>query len=264
MRFNTRAAFIQATAALLAIATMHVSFSAAATFSDSSAGYSITLPDGWKDTVLSPKSRVFSDPANVYRAIVGVIRYDYDTALFDSERDWCMAMSAAYAISVESNPFFGFIYNSDSTTHEGSFATYANAEYGMPIRSESIKWTARNRRGYELYVYTDTLDMYLHYALYKSLLESVHIFTPTASMGSMSARRPISMLRSGALRLPVNGNPPKTIPGFQGKIVFVNCAGRRTGSVAYSDGICTGIPSHKATGNTPIRMLFGIVPAQDK
>jgi hypothetical protein len=263
MRFDTRAAFIQATAALFAIMTMCVSFSAAATFSDSFAGYSITLPEGWKDTSLSPKSRVFRDPANVYRAIVGVIRYDYDTALFDSERDWCMAMSAAYAISVESNPFFGFIYARDSTTHEGLFATYANAEYGMPIRSESIRWTARNRRGYELYVYTDTLDMYLHYALYRSFLESVHIFAPAGAV-SMSARRPISTLRSGAFILPVNGKPPKTIPGFQGKMVIVNCAGRRTGSVAYLGGICTGIPSHNATGNPPIRMLFGIVPAQDK
>jgi len=263
MRFCTPSSFVQVTAVLFAIMTMYVPFSAAATFSDSSAGHSITLPEGWKDTSLSPKSRVFIDPANVYHAIVGVTRYDYDTALFDSERDWCIAMSTAYAISVESNPFFGFIYARDSTTHEGLFVTYANAEYGMPIRSESIRWTAITHRGYEMNVYTDTLDMYIHYALYKTFLESIHVFTQAGAI-LMSAPRPISRLHSGQLRLPVNGNPLKMIPGFQGKMVIVNCAGRRLGSVVYSGGIRTAIPAYNATGDDRVRMIFGILLANDE
>ena len=263
MHNGNRAILVQTITGMVLITAVFPSTSAAATFQDSAAGYSITLPAGWKDSLLSSTSRIFRDSTNGYHAIVGVVRYDYNSALYKSEKEWCLSMSAAYEISVKSNPFFGFIYVCDSTLQDGHFAMYANAEYGMPIRSEAIRWTARSRYGYELYVYTDTLDMYLHFAQYKSFLDSVNIFPP-AGVVSMSAKNHVSIPRRGVILIPLHGNPPKIIPGFQGRLVIVNSIGRHISSVTYRDGRVTGVPTFKETNKNTAYMVFGIMQAHDE
>ena len=202
MQRGKRATIVQIITDAFALVMISTSFSTAVTFQDSSTGFSITLPDGWKDSTLPSKNHIFlADPQDsVHRTNIQVRRYDYDPTIFESEKDWCISMSMAYKILVESDPFYGHIYALDSTTQDGLFAMYANSEHtnnDLDIRSEIIRWTAKNRCGYEVLVNTDTLDMYINYKSYQSILDSFHVIGSTNILVN-SAGFPISMSNPGA------------------------------------------------------------------
>lgn len=142
------------------------------TYTDSALGFSITLPDNWRDTLFTSDCHIYkpSDPS--FRAILGV---NYYPDIGSSDKKWCVNSSWAYQLKVEYDPIYGVIYAIDSLLQDSLFAMYANAQYGYPVIAEHIRWVAYHGRGYELYSLGDTLDFKTHYIFYKSFLNSVKI-----------------------------------------------------------------------------------------
>ena len=147
--------------------------SMATTFHDPSLGFSMTLPTGWRDSLIGPREHLYLYQDTTYKAMIGVVDYAIDSSM--TSKEWCKNSSSAYAAAVAGDSLFGVIYALDSTVQDSLFTMYSNSEYGYPIHTELIRWIGSGRNGYELYVFGDTIDVPFHFVEYKSYLDSFRI-----------------------------------------------------------------------------------------
>jgi hypothetical protein len=170
------------------------------TVKDSFIKYQIDLPQNWKDTAISSTNHEFYDTSGTYTAVVGIAMTDFSSeTTYKTPLQWTRAHFLAYLITIRStissfgvplsDPYGSIIFY-DSTTSEqsGLKSMEFYAEFNSLLDSsqpwdEYVKYTAINKRGYELYVLgIDTADMAKNISYYLDFVSSIKIDTTASSI----------------------------------------------------------------------------------
>jgi hypothetical protein len=199
---------------LLTIAIIPAALSlplSAGTIADSRLGFSITVPDGWYDSLAADSELVFKDRTRTRHGTIGVRLYAI-AAQFANAHDWAIDASITYKAMVVSFPYFNQIYIQDSIQQNGLFAMYTNADYSVnPTISEHVRFTGIDRRGYELYATSDYDDMRKYYTDYKGIIGAIFIARGGASV-RQAPRVPLSCSKRLSAWCSIDG---KIITGFR-------------------------------------------------
>jgi hypothetical protein len=169
------------------------------TVSDSKIGYSIDLPQHWVRDIDTINQHTFFDTSKVYGSFISIEMTDFSNdTIYKSPYQWTKAHFLAYLLTIRStvstlgipmsDPYGSVVfYDSSSSIQSGLKSMELYAQFNSLLSSsgswdEYVKYTAVNKKGYEIYVLGDTADMKKNIDFYIDLVNSIKIDTAPASI----------------------------------------------------------------------------------
>lgn len=152
----------------------------AATFTDTQMGYSIDLPQNWARIAAEDTQHIFADTSGVYLSEVAIVKHDFTNALtLTTAEDWTRANFIAYAFSVDADDFSVLsFYDTVTAQQNGSlwaadaYSYFYDFDTAVGNWAEYIRFTALQKRGYEIYALGPMNDMDSNVAIYAPIIES--------------------------------------------------------------------------------------------
>lgn len=169
------------------------------TVSDSRIGYSIDLPQHWVRDIDTVNQHTFFDTSKAYGSFVSIEMTDFSKdTIYKTPYQWTKAHFLAYLLTIRStvstfgvpmsDPYGSVVfYDSSSSTQSGLKSMELYAQFNSLVSSsgswdEYVKYTAVDKKGYEIYVLGDTADMKKNIDFYIDYLNAIKIDTTQSSI----------------------------------------------------------------------------------
>lgn len=160
---------------------------AATTFINSKAGYSISLPDNWYGFNESDSQDVFYSLTSGSKSYLSILHQKISPGT--TESDWTRFHYIMYLTITEAwedpwGTILAFDSSQNSTVNQTwapqAYAQFVSLDSNVSNWAEYIIFTAKNGIGYELTAIGDTLDLKNNGAAYSQILQSITFCTPSA------------------------------------------------------------------------------------
>ncbi|HEX2959876.1 MAG TPA: hypothetical protein VHO70_23775 [Chitinispirillaceae bacterium] len=190
---------------LLSLSTMSFGL----TVSDSKIGYSVDLPQNWVRDIDTVNQHSFFDTSEAYGSFISIEMTDFSSdTTYKTPLQWTKAHFLAYLLTIRStvsslgvplsDPYGSIVfYDSSTSSQSGLKSMELYAQFNSLLSSsggwdEYVKYTAVNKKGYEIYVIGDTADMKKNIDFYIDFLNSIKIDTAPSSVIFYPAQKAIN------------------------------------------------------------------------
>ncbi len=147
-------------------------------------GYSIFLPDGWAETVVSDSQFRYRDTTGALPGQIFVVKHTI-AGTYQADKEWTRANFITYKLMMQFDPYNVLLY--DDSSHERTkdglwapemFVRYYADDTSSLVWEEFIQLCSNRGCGYEFYAMSDTADMDTALSFYGALIYAIHFLDP--------------------------------------------------------------------------------------
>jgi len=147
-------------------------------------GYSIFLPDGWAETVVSDSQFRYRDTTGALPGQISVVKHTI-AGTYQADKEWTRANFITYKLMMQFDPYSVLLY--DDSSHERTkdglwapemFVRYYADDTSSLVWEEFIQLCSNRGCGYEFYAMSDTADMDTALSFYGALIYAIHFLDP--------------------------------------------------------------------------------------